>query len=597
MKQEANNVREISQPEGKTSLGRFAFIVSCLAIALSALIFRIVDLQVLDNAFLQKQGDARTVRYEVLDAHRGMITDRNGEPLAVSTPVETLWVNPSVARDPTDSKKDEKKFQEWLNCECWNRVAGLLKMDAQSIRARLQSGANKEFVYLDRKVAPEVAQQVLALGVAGVHSRREYKRFYPAGEVATHLLGFVNIDENGQEGLELAYNDWLAGKAGKATVLKDRRGEVIKELGLVEDAQPGNPLQLSIDLRLQYLAYRELKSAVKAHKAKSASLVMLDVDTGEVLAMVNQPSYNPNNRKRLRVSSLRNRAMTDVFEPGSSMKPLTMAAALESGKFNPDSEIDTSPGYLRFGRSTIRDTHNYGVLRLEDIVAKSSNVGTSKIAIGLTGPVVWDMFYRMGLGQLTGLGFPGEGGGVLPQPYKWKNIQVATLSYGYGLNVTALQLAQSYLVLAADGVKRPLSLLKQENQPQGEQIISADVAHKVRLMLNKVVEKGGTGTRAQVASYRVGGKTGTVHAVGNSGYEESEYKALFAGMAPIDSPKVVMVVVVDAPQGDEYYGGEVAAPVFSRVMENTMRILNVTPDSVGNQGRIAAHGLSSGERG
>ncbi len=576
-----------------TSFGRFVFVLVMLAVALVVLVARIVDLQVLNNSFLKQQGDARTIRHETLDAHRGMITDRFGEPLAVSTPVETLWVNPSVAKTRGNENDDQSAFNSWLSDARWNTVAKLLETDPQALRKKIAANAGKEFLYLDRKVAPDLAAQILALKIDGVHSRREYKRFYPAGEVTTHILGFVNLDEQGQEGLELAYNAWLVGKPGTVKVLKDRRGEVVKELSLIEDAQPGNSLQLSIDLRLQYLAYRELKSAVKAHGAKSASLVMLDVHTGEVLAMVNQPSYNPNNRKQLRASSLRNRAITDLFEPGSTMKPLTMAAALESGKYQSKSEINTAPGYLRIGRNTIRDAHNYGVIRLDEVVAKSSNVGTSKIAIDLSGQRLWDMFYRMGFGQLTGLGFPGEGAGVLPHPYKWKDIQVATLSYGYGMNATALQLAQSYLVIAADGIKRPVSLLKNNGTVPGEEIVSPEVAKQVRMMLHKAIEKGGTGTRAQVASYKVGGKTGTVHAVGRGGYQESEYKALFAGMAPIDNPRVVMVVVVDSPQYDEYYGGEVAAPVFSRVIGNTMRLLNVTPDSIKERDAVVAQTKAS----
>ena len=551
------------------AIWRFWFIVSVLAVAGSALIYRTVQLQIDDQEFLITQGDARTIRYEKIDAHRGMITDRFGEPLAVSTPVETVWANPKEMS---------------LNAQQLKVLAKTLGVSELWLEKRVSQNKSREFIYLKRKISPSHAARVLALDFHGVYSRREYKRFYPSGEVVSHVVGFTNIDEMGQEGVELAFEKWLTGHPGKKRVLKDRRGSVIKDLDLIRDAQPGKSLSLSLDMRLQYLAYRELKAAVTTHRAKAGSMVILDVATGEVLAMVNQPSYNPNNRKKLATSALRNRAITDVFEPGSTVKPITIAAALETGKYRSTTKIDTTPGYFRVGRKSIRDHRDYGVIDLPTIISKSSNVGTSKIALDLTGEVVWDMFYRMGFGQATGTGFPGESIGLLRNPVKWRPIEVATMSYGYGVSVNALQLAQMYMVLGNDGMKPPVSLIKvdadSEGAVRGERVMASSVAQDIRLMLKKVVEKGGTGTRARVAAYEVGGKSGTVHSVGRSGYEDNQYKALFAGVAPVDNPRVAAVVVIDGPQGQEYYGGEVAAPIFSRVMSGAMRLLNVTPDNL-----------------
>ena len=439
-----------------------------------------------------------------------------------------------------------------------------------------------------------MASAVLDLGVAGVYDRQEYRRYYPAGEVTSHVVGFTNIDEQGQEGIELAYDRWLSGEPGRKRVLKDNRGRVIKDLMLIRDAKPGKDLQLSIDLRLQYLAYRELKAVVDAHKARGGTLVMLDADSGEVLAMVNQGSFNPNDRSQLSSQHLRNKAITDLFEPGSTMKPLTVAAALESGGYQPDTKVDTSPGYRRFGRFTIRDARNYGQLALSDIIVKSSNVGVSKIANDLGGDALRAFYARLGLGQGTGIGFPGEAVGVLPARPSWQPVEEATLSYGYGLSVNALQLAQAYMVLANGGIRYPVSLVRQEQKPQGQRVLSEQVSLAVRNMLRDAVAKG-TGGRAQPALYAAGGKTGTVHLVGASGYEKDQYKAIFAGMAPMDDPRIVTVVAVDAPQAGEYYGGEVAAPVFARVMSDALRLLNVKPrlEMTG----AGQPGADSGERG
>jgi len=558
---------------------RFGSVLGVFLLVVAAIGWRLVDLHVVDNDFLRKQGDVRTIRVESIDAHRGVVTDRHGEPLAVSTPVQTVWANPSET-DPEDPQLAV--------------LARILGLSEGTLRERLRQYAGREFIYLRRKVQPSVAREALALGVGGIYARQEYRRYYPAGEVTAHVVGFTDIDEHGQEGIELAYNKWLTGEPGQKRVLKDNRGRVIKDLMLIRDARPGKDLELSIDLRLQYLAYRELKAVVGAHKARGGTLVMLDVDTGEVLAMVNQGSYNPNDRSQLAAENLRNKAITDLFEPGSTIKPLTIAAALESGEYTVNSTVDTSPGFRRFGRFTIRDHRNYGVLDLTEIIVKSSNVGVSNIATDLGGDTLRNLYARLGLGQATGIGFPGEAVGVLPAPPKWRPVEESTLSYGYGMSVNALQLAQAYMVIANGGVRYPLSLMKQEQRPQGQRVLSEQVTRAVRDMLKQAVARG-TGKRAQPGLYAAGGKTGTVHLVGANGYEDSQYKAIFAGMAPIDDPRIVTVVAVDAPQAGEYYGGEVAAPVFARVMGGALRLLNVKPELEVSETRVSQ--VTSGGRG
>ena len=558
---------------------RFGSVVGVFLLVVGVLGWRLVDLHVVDNDFLRKQGDVRTIRVESIDAHRGVVTDRYDEPLAVSTPVQTIWANPSEA-NPSEARL--------------TNLARLLDINEASLRQRLEEYSGREFIYLRRKVQPDLARKVLELEIDGIYTRQEYRRYYPAGEVTAHVVGFTDIDERGQEGIELAYNQWLSGETGRKRVLKDNRGRVIKDLTLIRDASPGQNLALSIDLRLQYLAYRELKAVVTAHNARGGTLVMLDVDTGEVLAMVNQGSYNPNDRSQLAAENLRNKAITDLFEPGSTMKPITMAAALESGSYAVNSTIDTNPGFRRFGRFTIRDHRNYGVMDMTEIIVKSSNVGISRIATDLGGDVIRDLYARLGLGQPTGIGFPGEAVGVLPSPPKWRPVEEATLSYGYGMSVNALQLAQAYMVIANGGVRYPLSLVRQNKKPEGQRVLSEQVTLQVRNMLREAVSRG-TGKRAQPGFYSAGGKTGTVHLVGAQGYEDSQYKAIFAGMAPIDNPRLVTVVAVDAPQSGEYYGGEVAAPVFSRVMSDALRLLNVKPELEVGEAEMAAS--ASGERG
>ncbi len=571
-----SNTSRNGAPNRGFSVWRYAFVMTFMAFAIVLLTYRLVQLHVIEKDFLINQGEARAIRFEEILANRGMISDRNGEPLAVSTPVETVWMSPREMQVGQVGGDDI------------GRLCELLSVNRQWLQRKLKQNAEREFVYLKRKVDPALARKVRALKLPGIHIQRDYKRFYPAAEVAAHVVGFVNIDELGQEGIELAYDDWLKGVSGKKKVLKDRVGNVIKDLALIKESKPGGDIQLSLDMRLQYIAYRELKAVVKAHRARAGSVVVLDANTAEVLAMVNQPSFNPNNRHSLNVDSLRNRAITDVFEPGSTVKPMTILAALETRKYAPWSKIDTSPGLLRIGHKRIRDHRNYGEIDVATVVAKSSNVGTTKIALAISGEKVWDIFYRLGFGQAMGTGFPGEGIGKLPHPVKWQPLQVATLSYGYGLNVTALHLAQAYQVIANDGLRKSVSLLANAGDSEAEQIVDKKAAVQVRKILQKVVAKGGTGTRAQVPAYTVGGKTGTVHSVGRNGYQDSQYKALFAGIVPADRPRIVMSIVIDGPQGDEYYGGEVAAPVFSRIANGAMRVLNVSPDTVTRETEIEA---------
>ncbi len=545
---------------------RFRLVLLLLSVLGLMVAAKIVYLHLFEDEFLQGQGDARSLRVVSIPAHRGMILDRNGEPLAVSAPVESPWF------DPREFVADHSQIRA---------LASALDMPLARLQRLLDASVDKKFVYLNRQMAPADAQRVLALGISGVYSQSEYKRYYPAAEVATHLVGFTNVDGVGQEGMELAYDQWLQGGEGSKRVLKDRLGRTIKDIQDLTQASPGKDLSLSIDLRIQYLAYRELKAAVQQHQARSGSAVVLDVATGEVLAMVNQPSYNPNDRSDLKVAHLRNRATTDTFEPGSTMKPLTIAAAMASGQYTRSSEIDTSPGYLRVKNSTIRDHKNYGVLDLSHIISKSSNVGASKLALSLESGAIRNMFFNAGLGRATGSGFPGERVGSLPYVPEKRLVERVTMSYGYGLSVTPLQLAQSYMAFGGGGIRRDLSLLKTELPMPGERIMPELVARQVLDMMEQVTLKGGTGSRAQVPAFRVGGKTGTVHKVGANGYEDDQYVAVFAGVAPIDNPRFVAIVVVDEPQGQEYYGGEVAAPVFSRIMAGTLRLMNVAPDKLG----------------
>ncbi len=546
---------------------RFRIVLALLALLVGTIAWRIVDLQVMNQGFLKEQGDARSVRHIPIPAHRGLITDRNGEPLAVSTPVTTLWGNPRELQAARAR---------------WPELAKALGQDAAALSERLQQQASREFIYLVRGLTPEQGQSVLDLKIPGVYAQEEFRRFYPAGEVAAHVVGFTDIDDRGREGMELAYDEWLAGVPGKRQVLKDRRGRLIKDVQVVKNAKAGKAMALSIDLRLQYLAHSELRNVVQEYGAKAASLVMIDVKTGEILAMANQPTYNPNNRRNLQPAAMRNRAMIDVFEPGSTVKPFSIAAALGTGKYQPDSVVNTLPGWMRIGRYTIRDVSRGGMLSLTGILMKSSNVGISKIALDIGAEPVYAVMQQAGFGQDTGLGFPGERVGNLPNHRKWRDAETASLAYGYGLSVTAVQLAHAYAVLGNAGVNVPLSLLRLDRTQDGVQVIDKQIAGTVLQMLRAVVEEdGGGGARAKVPGYHVGGKSGTAKKIsGTGGYTKDAYRSFFAGVAPLSNPRIAAVVVVDEPSTGQYYGGLVAAPVFGKVMARALRLMNVAPDNL-----------------
>ena len=546
---------------------RFRIVLALLALLVGVIAWRIVDLQVMDQGFLKGQGDARSVRHIPIPAHRGLITYRNGEPLAVSTPVTTLWGNPKELQAARAR---------------WPELAEALGQDAAVLSERLQSQASREFMYLVRGLTPEQGQEILDLKIPGVYAQEEFRRFYPAGEVAAHVVGFTDIDDRGREGMELAYDEWLAGVPGKRQVLKDRRGRLIKDVQVTKNAKPGKAMALSIDLRLQYLAHSELRNVVHEYGAKAASLVMVDVKTGEILAMANQPTYNPNNRRNLQPAAMRNRAMIDVFEPGSTVKPFSIAAALATGKYQPDSVVNTLPGWMRIGRYTIRDVSRGGMLSLTGILMKSSNVGISKIALDIGAEPVYAVMQQAGFGQDTGLGFPGERVGNLPNHRKWRDAETASLAYGYGLSVTAVQLAHAYAVLGNQGTNVPLSLLRLDRAQDGVQVIDKQISGTVLQMLRAVVEEeGGGGARAKVPGYHVGGKSGTAKKIsGTGGYTKDAYRSFFAGVAPLSNPRIAAVVVVDEPSKGQYYGGLVAAPVFGKVMARALRLMNVAPDNL-----------------
>ncbi len=544
---------------------RLLTLVALFACAGIVLFWRAIELQVVRKDFLQTQGDARYLRVLPVVATRGMISDRHGEPLAISTPVDSVWVHP----------KDFITVRSQ-----WASLAKLLGLNLGELKQMLDERREREFVYIKRRISPELAQQVMALELPGVAMQREYRRYYPLGEVAAHVVGFTNVDDQGQEGLELAYDNWLRGEAGKQRVIKDRLGKVIQDVELVQEAKPGKDLSLSIDRRLQYLTYRELKRSVMHHHARSGSAIILDALNGEVLAMVSQPAYNPNNVAADYVASFRNRSVTDVFEPGSTIKPFTIAAALESGRFSSQSVIDTAPGYYKVGAYTIRDAHNNGRIDIPTIIQKSSNVGASKIALALKPEQLWKINSSVGFGDTSGSGFPGEVAGILKRPAQWREIDRATLAFGYGLSVTALQLVRAYGAIAADGMLLPVSFLNQNNLITGKRVMQAVTAQRLRKMLERVVSADGTALRAKITGYSVAGKTGTVKKLGKNGYSDDRYSSIFVGMAPATHPRLVMLVYIDEPHSGVYYGGEVAAPVFEKVMSVALRTLNVAPDAI-----------------
>jgi cell division protein FtsI (penicillin-binding protein 3) len=545
---------------GKIDSVRLYLMIAFFVIVTITLCARVVVLNIIDNDFLQDQGDARTIRIERINAHRGMIQDRRGKPLAISSPVVSLWANP----------------QELLLAgEAIDELAQKLGVSNQEFRAKLAKNKTRSFVYLRRHLPPSLANEILDLKTKGVYSEREYQRYYPGGEVTAHLVGFTDIDDRGQEGIELSFDEWLKGIPGKKKVLKNRYGDIVRDIMPISEAQPGRNLELSVDLRIQYLAYRELKSAISYFNAEAGSVVILDVQTGEILALVNQPSYNPNNRTNLDLAAVRNRAVTDIFEPGSTVKPFTVAVALESGKYTKDSVVDTNPGFVKVGAKTIPDPVNYGELTLGGIIEKSSQVGITKLALSLDEYDIWGMFSAVGFGESTGIGLMGESSGFLPSHRRWKDIERATFAYGYGLQVTPVQLAASYLTIASGGLKRPLSLVGR-SAVSDQRVMSKTIASELIAMLQRVAESG-TGSKASMEAYSVAGKTGTARKVGDSGYDDTRHVAFFAGMTPVESPRLVGIVMIDEPKGNLYGGGAIAAPVFSRVMAGALRLLNVTP--------------------
>ena len=552
--------------EGRTSpvpAGRLYGFLLIILLCSVGLVARAVNLQVVDADYLQDEGNDRFLRDVKIATPRGNILDRNGEPLAVSTPVD------SIGADPVRLLEEPEGVRE---------LARILGTDPDAMERRLTQKSKQRFIWIRRRLHPAVADEVRALGLQGIEIRKEYRRFYPAGEVASHLVGFTNIDDVGQEGLELAYNDWLQGEPGVKRVIRDGAGQIIEHVEVVREAEPGRDLQLTIDRRLQYLAYRELKSAVRKHGALSGTVVLLDVETGEVLAMVNHPSYNPNNLEGMKHEGLRNRAVTDVFEPGSVMKPFVVASALETGRWHPATPIDASPGWISIGRFTAKDHHNYGPIDLTRLITKSSNVAAVKVARDLAPEHMWDTYDRFGFGDVTGTGFPGESAGVLRNWRRWKRVEQDTLSYGYGISVTALQLAEAFAALANDGrLRRPSLIMDAVNPP--ESILDPGIARQVSAMLETVTGPEGTGKKARVENYRVSGKTGTSRKSGSGGYKERRYIASFAGFAPSSNPRIAGVAVVNDPTNGEYYGGAVAAPLFSSVMSGALRLMNVPPDN------------------
>lgn len=546
---------------------RFYLISLVILLVVLGLIARMIDLTVIQRPFLRSQGNARALRVINEPAFRGMITDRNGYPLAISTSVFSIWVNPKeFSAQPGDLRKLSK----------------MLAIPTQKI-VQLSQNKHKEFVYIKRTVSPDIANQIKKLKITGVYLEQDYKRFYPEGEIAAHVIGFTNIDDKGQEGLELAYDPLLTGKGGKKLVLQDRLGRSISEVQTIQQQRPGHDLVLSINRRIQYIAYRALLEGVQENKARSGSAIVLDAKTGEILAMVNQPSFNPNMIAKQNKESFRNRAVTDIFEPGSTIKTFSVAVGLKSGKYHPDTLIDTNPGWWRVEHNLVQDEHNQGVITLTEILQYSSNVGISKMILSLPSKSLWAMLHSVGFGQKTGVEFPGEEAGKLVDRPVWRPFALATLSFGYGISVTPLQLAQAYDIIANGGVKVPMTLLRLDKPPVGQRVMDAKLANELLHVLQAVLEKGGTGVPARVPGYQVAGKTGTARMIGADGYEKHHHMSSFVGIAPVSQPRLVVVVVIQDPQGKKYFGGDVSGPVFEKIMEDSLRILNIPPDSISSK--------------
>jgi cell division protein FtsI (penicillin-binding protein 3) len=564
--------------QAKSYRWRSVVVLGLIVLGATGLAARAVELQLVEHGFLAKQGDQRSMRVIKIAAHRGTITDRNGEPLAESTPVDSIWVNPQELNDNIDQLP---------------KLAKALKEDQQTLARRITSNLDREFLYLERQMPPEQAAKIKALGIPGVNTLREYRRYYPAGEVSGHVVGFTTIDDKGQEGLELGYDQFLNGEDGAKRVLRDMAGHSVENVESIREARNGRDLVTSIDLRIQYLAYRELKAAMQEYRAHAGSVIVIDVDTGEVLAMVNQPAYNPNDREQLKPALYRNRAATDIFEPGSSIKPFIIAAALASGQYKADSVIDTSPGYFKVGNTPVEDEHNLGVIDLATILAKSSNVGAAKIALSLQPEQIWRTLSAMGLGQVSGSGFPGESAGMLSNYTHWRPVGIATLSHGYGISVTPLQLAHAYATIGAGGIKRPISFEKVYGPVAGQQVMDRRVASDLIQLMGHIMEKGGTAEHASVIGFRVAGKTGTAFKSIPGGYSTDKIMAVFAGLVPASHPKLATVVVIDEPSRDTHelgllaQGGTVAAPVFASVMSGSLRLMNVAPDDLDSAAAVS----------
>lgn len=547
----------------QTAFGRHTLIWGALFFCVGALFWRLAELQVVEDDFLQNQGDRRAIRTLPLQSYRGMMLDRNGEALAISTPVQSIWVNPK---------------QLDVTSPHWQTICQKLGVDAQAITQEVLSKKHKTFVYVRRHIPPNVAHTIQQLNVPGVYSQKEFRRYYPAGEVSAQLLGTTNIDQVGLEGLELAYQDILSGRPGEKTVLRNRHGDAIENIRQVKNAQPGQDMVLSIDSRIQYLAYKELLKATRKHQAKSGTVVVMNVDTFEILAMASAPSYNPNTWDKPADGRLRNRAVTDQFEPGSLMKPFSMAAVLASGDVYPHTTVNTAPGWVKVGNQVVRDVRNFGKMDLETVIKKSSNVGISKLTLAHPAENLYKMLHLMGFGMPTQSDFPGEVAGKIQYDGKSNPFALATLAFGYGISATPLQLAQAYGILAANGVRKPVSFIKKQGPDYVEQVIPPGVAQAVNHMLVKATDFDGTAHAARVPGYTVAGKTGTARKIGPNGYLEDSHIALFAGFAPANNPKLVMVVIIDEPSQGQYYGGQVAAPVFSKVMQGALRLLDVAPN-------------------
>lgn len=544
---------------------RSRIVAGLLALFALALLGRALQLQVLEQRFLAEQGDLRHARVARVPAHRGAILDRLGEPLAVSSPVDSVWVDPPEFAQSSDNI---------------TRLARALQRDRQWLAQRVSSNLDRQFLYVARHMDPADAAAIRALGLPGVHLLREYRRYYPNGEVTGHVLGFTNLDQAGQEGLELAFDHSLAGLDGSKRVIRDGRGQVVQHVENIRAPRPGEDLRTSIDLRIQYLAYRELKAAIREHRARAGSVIVIDVETGEVLAMVNQPSFNPNDRAQYEVPRYRNRAVTDIFEPGSSIKPFVLAAALSSGRYRADTLVDTSP--LTVGIKTIADKHPVGTADLRRVLARSSNAGMARVALSLEPQQFHATLRGLGFGQVSASGFPGESAGLLTSPTHWRAIGIATMAYGYGLSVTPLQLAQAYATVGALGLRRPITFRRAGGSAAAERVLEERVARELIGLLEHVVGPDGTGRKAAVPGYRVAGKTGTAWKASGGEYSTNRYLAVFAGVVPASRPRLAAVVMIDEPGGGLYYGGDVAAPVFGAVMAGALRLLSVAPDDLEN---------------